>query len=410
LSRREDESLVSPDELASVLRSHEGPPGPVTNGAGNRLARATRPRSVRRVAVLGGAVAIALLVGSAFGFGLGSTVTPTGTARSNAVGFGFLPARGWNVVQSGSLRTSGTSTAIAANIPLDQTRQSDDWPVSNLASLPARGILLAATFSLRGDPGEDFKFPVSALPLRFASASPALVSEARSEYRLRAGVGGYNVDARIYFGSAEPSIALQAEAQNQLNRLVVAAERVTIAARPPVAPSDNPVTLFGSIDSGKAGESIEIQARDCGQQFFRAVAGATTGDGGGWSLEYRPLITTTLRAVWKDSASPQITVRQRAMLRFVPKPGNRTRFVVSVVARAQFWKRKVTIQRFDRRLGRWAPFRSVVLTDQEAAGTLVWTSGEFTARLPRGTRLRAVLPASQAGPCYLSGTSLVVRT
>jgi hypothetical protein len=83
---------------------------------------------------------------------------------------------------------------------------------------------------------------------------------------------------------------------------------------------------------------------------------------------------------------------------------------VSVVAKQQFWRKKVQIQRFDRRLGRWRAYKSVALTEQNAAGVFIWTSGEFTARLPKGTMLRAVLPAAQARPCYLSGTSLVVRT
>lgn len=412
MTPRDDESLVSVDELVSVLREHEGPSQPVANGAAKQASSAPRRRRARQAALLVAAVAIALLLGSGLGFGLGSSVTPSGSARDNVVGYGFLPARSWNVVQSGAIAAGSKAHAVAANVPLRETGAPDAVPYATLESLPHDGIVISATFGLRGDPGEDFRFPIGSLPLRMSNAELVgpIAAPGITQYRLRAGVGGSNVDVRIYFGDATPSQRLLAAAERQLERLVVSSEQVTIAARPTIVPPDAPVTIFGAVDNGQEGEEVTIQAKDCGQTFFRVVSGTTTHEGGGWSTEFFPAITTTVRAVWKGRASSQVTVRQRAMLRFVSKPADRTRFVVSVVARAQFWRRKVTIQRFDRRLGRWDRYRSVVLTEQNAPGSFVWTSGEFTARLPRGTLLRAVLPASQAGPCYLSGTSRPVRT
>ncbi len=358
---------------------------------------------------------VALLAGSGLGFGLGSAVTPSSSAGDNFVGFGFLPARSWNVAQSGAVGAGIKGHAVAANVPLRVTGAADAVPYTMVESLPRRGIMIAASFGLRGDPAEDFRFPVGSLPLRLDDAqlvptpSAGLVSESLTQFRLRRGIGGSNVDVRIYFGSV-PTQTMLASAQRQLDRLVVASDDVTIAARPQIVPSDKPVTLFGAVANGEAEEQVEIQAKDCGQSFFRVVAGTTTTEGGGWSMEFMPGITTTVRAVWKGHASSQVTLRQRAILRFAPKASDRTRFVVSVVARAQFWHRKVHIQRFDRRLGTWKLFRSVLLTEQNAPGAWTWTSGEFTARLPKGTMLRAVLPASQAQPCYLAGTSLPVRT
>lgn len=416
MTRRDDESLVSSDELGSVLREHAGPPSPVANGSGRRTPSSRRRGRRPAVLVAGGAVLLALLAGSGLGFGVGRSVTPSGSASPSVVGFGFLPARNWNVVQSGVVSAVTEGRAVAANVPLPEGSAAGAAPYAVLESLPRGGIVISATFGLRGDPGEDHRFAIGTLPLQMAnaqlepatSAEPLLMGEI-TQYRIRVGVGGSNVNARIYFG-APPSAQLLAAAERQLQRLVVASEQVTIAARPTIVPPDKPTTLFGSIDSGKANEEVEIQAKDCGQSFFRAVAGTRTEEGGGWSTEFFPAITTSVRAVWRGQASTQVTVRQRAILRFSSKPFDRTRFVVSVVAKAQFWKRKVTIQRFDRRLGRWVAFRSVVLTEQDAPGAFVWTSAEFTARLPKGTMLRAVFPASQARPCYLSGTSLPVRT
>ena len=185
---------------------------------------------------------------------------------------------------------------------------------------------------------------------------------------------------------------------------------VTIAARPSIAAPDHPVTLHGAVRSGRPGEEVLIQTKDCGATFFRTFAATRTQSGGNWATEFFPAIGTKVRAVWKGRTSNVVSVHQRAMLRFVPKASDRTRFVVSVVARAQFWRKRVVIERLNRARGAWETYRTILLTQQEAPGEFVWTSGEFTARLPRGTLLRAFLPQSQAGPCYLASFSLSLRT
>ena len=65
-----------------------------------------RPLRVRWAA--GGAAA--LLVATGLGFGVASWLTPTGSARTDVEGFGFLPATGWTVIQVG-LGGSAESTA-----------------------------------------------------------------------------------------------------------------------------------------------------------------------------------------------------------------------------------------------------------------------------------------------------------
>src|SRR5687768_9898940 len=81
VSRRADETATR-SSLRSVAR---------------RQPRPWRPFHLR----WGLVVAAALLAGSGFGFGLGSRDTSSGGATTNVVGFGFLPAKGWTVVQSG---------------------------------------------------------------------------------------------------------------------------------------------------------------------------------------------------------------------------------------------------------------------------------------------------------------------
>jgi hypothetical protein len=335
--------------------------------------------------------AIAGVLGAALGFGLATWLTPTGSARRGVVGFGFLAAKGWTVVQSGTMGATGNARAVAANVPL----RSFDQP--ELASLPPHGVVIVARFTTRGDLAQDAGFPVRRLPLRLGAAD-----------HLRAGVEGYNVDVRVYYGRPAPSAAETAAAQRQLSRLVVAAERVTLAARPTEAAPEASVTLFGSVDSGRRDETVDIQARDCGQRSFRNAAGAHTGVGGEWTTDFFPGINTTLRAVWRGNASPEITVRQRAAVRLRTLPASPRRFEVVIVAKVPFWRKRVLFQRLR---GTWQTVKPVVLNESVArpGAAYVWSSAKFSTSLPRGTRVRVLLPLSEARPCYVSAASRLLR-
>ena len=97
----------SEDELRELARSIASTP--------RVRAPQRRPRAYARWAV----PAAAALALAGFGFGLGAWSTESGVAGTPFTGVGFLPAKGWTVVQDGRLGASGTSTAIAANVPLD---------------------------------------------------------------------------------------------------------------------------------------------------------------------------------------------------------------------------------------------------------------------------------------------------
>lgn len=192
-----------------------------------------------------------------------------------------------------------------------------------------------------------------------------------------------------------------------------APEQVSIVARPSIVPANQRLSVFGSVDNGREGELVTVQAKECGANpsFFRDVASATTRAGGAWSTEFFPRISSTLRAVWNDKASAQITVRQRPSVSLAPRASGK-KFYVAVGGKAQFWRKRVLIQRFGRRLGTWTNMRSVVLTETggyPGSGEVVSWS-EFKGSFPRGALLRAVFPLSQARPCYLAGYSRLLRT
>ncbi|HEX4931172.1 MAG TPA: hypothetical protein VFV62_10735 [Gaiellaceae bacterium] len=191
-------------------------------------------------------------------------------------------------------------------------------------------------------------------------------------------------------------------------------EGVTLFAFPTVHGRAQPVTLQGSAAGAKANEIVAIEVKKCGGTAFRKVFETHTDAGGGWTLQIAPTITTTLRAVWKDARSAPVTVQERAwvQLSILQRPAKGFSFEVAVRSEVQFWKRHVVIQRFNRSVGRWVEMRKVVLTETGAApgSPFVWSSGEFSTVVPRGTLVRAVFPLSQARPCYLAGTSNQLRT
>jgi hypothetical protein len=393
----------------------------------NSVGATREPKSARRSRRLrwtAAVAAVSVLVGSAVGFAVASVVASTGSASSNLVGFGFLPARGWNVSQTGAL-DGGTPSAVAANVPLN-ARDQDGEPFATLRSLPPRGVLIWTRFTPRGDAASDRAFPVRTLPLQLGDGDPVSPLRDRAapagvfRYRIATAIGGYNVDARVYFGS-RPSPDARAEVQQQLDRLVVAASGVTLVVQPRVVRDvGQRMTVFGSVASGKAGEKVIVQFKACGASPspFRDFLETTTRAGGGFSfLELQPFgpgISGVFRAVSGDATSPDLPITHLADVSLQYPRGGRT--TVRVSARVSLWRRHALLQRYDRPRGTWVTIRRVTLTEQGGgpspypgpAPTVFYTE-PFRPGVARGTLIRAVMPLSQARPCYLAGVSEVRR-
>jgi hypothetical protein len=203
--------------------------------------RSWRPRQLR----WGLAVAVALALGGGFGFVLGTSHTPSGRAASGRAELGFLPARGWNVLQAATAAsaTRPTRQAIAANVPLRPEDDADGVPYATLLSLPRRGVVFVTSFTPARGQTSGTSFPSRELPLRLRDAAPQTASNVQvrpgrplGQYQLRAKVNGYSVDVNVYFGTRRPAAALITAAQRQLDRLVVGAasagERIEERALP----------------------------------------------------------------------------------------------------------------------------------------------------------------------------------
>lgn len=182
---------------------------------------------------------------------------------------------------------------------------------------------------------------------------------------------------------------------------------VTVQASRRVVTFGGSVTLSGVVSSQQAGESVVVLAQECGKPAFTRVNAATTTAGGNWTLAVKPTINTVYQVRWKTAESATIAVRVKPRVR-LSRVGSR--FTVRVSAAQPFVGKFVVFQRYNRARARWVTIRRVVLRTQATptAGTVV-SSARFRTRVARGTRLRALLPQSQAGACYAAAASNVVR-
>ena len=188
-----------------------------------------------------------------------------------------------------------------------------------------------------------------------------------------------------------------------------ATQRVTLEVDTTLPRWGQRTTVSGTVPSSRAGEIVTIEVKECGPHapYFREYTSARTSEGGRWRTETFFRTTSAIRARWGDATSEPMTVRSRPGV-LLQRDGGR--FGVSVVALSSFWRRHVVVERFAPKTGRWVFVKRVVLTESGGGGTMSWTSAKFRAKLPRRTLIRAVLPLSQARPCYMAGYSNLFRT
>jgi hypothetical protein len=189
--------------------------------------RSRRPWSRRAPRLIAAGAGFAICVGAAFGAGLtvASDDEPPLFAEG-AAGPGFLPAPGWNLLNTGLTVPPQAPFALAANVPpSERDRSTGGRPDETIRSLGATGVVLYALFIPAGHvPSIDATFPERELPLRLTDArenSPQGPQPPGQTLRLLARIGGFDIDVTIYFGADEPSAAVRATAAEQLARLVV---------------------------------------------------------------------------------------------------------------------------------------------------------------------------------------------
>jgi plastocyanin len=168
------------------------------------------------------------------------------------------------------------------------------------------------------------------------------------------------------------------------------------------------VTLSGTVSSGAAGETVTIEAMDCGKTGFSKVASVRSVANGAWSYAAQPTLNTVYRSKWKTATSAQFAEKVAPLVSLARIRAGR--FSASVTAAQSFAGRYVVLQRYVRTRQAWKGVKRVLLrTAKAGAAPTMITSAGFRARRTRGVRLRLFLTQPQAGACYAPARSSAVR-
>lgn len=180
---------------------------------------------------------------------------------------------------------------------------------------------------------------------------------------------------------------------------------LTIAASPRLVTYLGATTLSGAVSTAQPNERVSVRAQPCGSTSFAALATVTTTTGGAWTLSARPQRTTVYEAQSRGvTARTTVTVRPRVSLRKL----TRGRFAVRVSA-AQGFGGKIAVLQRRTSTGSWVRVRYVTLRVLGGTAPTVISGANVRANLRVGTRVRAVIGPAQVAPCYVVGTSNVVR-
>jgi len=183
---------------------------------------------------------------------------------------------------------------------------------------------------------------------------------------------------------------------------------VSIVGAPPTVVYGRTLTVSGLVSSGASGETVTLDAMECGKTTFSRVATVTSAANGAWSFAAKPNLNTAYRAHWKNADSVPLAekVAPAVELRRV----RRGRFTAKVTAAQSFAGKYVVLQRYARSTRKWKTVKRVVLrTVKPGAAPTMTSSAGFRARIARGTRLRLQLPQAQAGACYAPGQSAAIK-
>jgi len=178
---------------------------------------------------------------------------------------------------------------------------------------------------------------------------------------------------------------------------------VTISLSKPAVVYGNTVKLSGKVGSHNANEQVIVLGKAYGQPAFTPVQNAVTTTGGAWTYQASPQIQTAYEAKWGTATSSTVTVkvRPKIMLALVSRTARKGTFSVQVEGARSFEGKRVLIQRLTS--SGPSTVKRVVLDSSSSA--------TFTLRLPKTrSRVRLLMPVSQAAPGYLAGYSNVWKS
>jgi plastocyanin len=167
--------------------------------------------------------------------------------------------------------------------------------------------------------------------------------------------------------------------------------------------------IAGTLASQLTGQSVQIQATECGTTTSKLAGTVTTTTGGKFTFAASPLKQTAYSAKVKNSSSPSATVKVAPFLQLTKLA--RHRFTVRVSAAESFAGKLATFQRYRRTTKRWVKVKRVLLkSDTSGVAPTVISSAKFRSRIKARQRVRVTLGSKQVGLCYAPGHSRTIRS
>ena len=189
---------------------------------------------------------------------------------------------------------------------------------------------------------------------------------------------------------------------------VVVRSGVSITAAPALLAYGKSATLSGSISSGAAGDTVNVNAMECGKTGFTRVASVKSAANGAWSLPVKPALNTAYQATWRTAKSVQLSAKVTPVVSL--KRVRARRYTASVTAAQAFTGKYVVLQRYAKAKRAWKTVKRVTLrTAASGVAPTVVSSTTIRLAIARGTRLRLLLTADQAGACYAATRSPAIR-
>jgi len=179
---------------------------------------------------------------------------------------------------------------------------------------------------------------------------------------------------------------------------------VSLALSTPIVFFGEATTLSGTISSGAANQSVEIDQQPWGQASPTQVAIVKTGANGAYSYNVTPSLYTTYVARWGSVASGSVVAQVAPKMRLVP--GGKGYMKVYISSPVSLWHRHAYLQRLSP-YGQWVNIAALTLG--QSNGRLFRPVGY----LPKGvSHIRVFLTVNQAGNGLLAshtGTQTIVR-
>jgi hypothetical protein len=189
-----------------------------------------------------------------------------------------------------------------------------------------------------------------------------------------------------------------------------AAPTLTLAASAPSVDYGKPVVLSGALSTQKANQSISLKSTECGTTKAVKTATVKTAAAGAYTTTSTPIAGTSYQVTYKNATSPVVAVTVRPLLQLIRVA--RGSYTAKVTVGRSLKGKAVLFQRYSRLRKRWVQVKRLILATETvgpATKPVVVDSVSFRAKVPAKTRVRMLITAAQAGPCYLSASSTVLR-